>query len=197
MKYESSVINLPVHMEVSSLSPEGDINPDHARMICSSIYRIRWPPIFSMIIFWTVCIVCTVTNELSTACLAPRAAAKKMAKRLDLQWNRGIFHAGIPQLSRGSGVSLLQCAVSLPFLLSSLAPLTPWCRYHCCAAAVAWRISKGSAVNLWAPRICLDKAHRLFLPRCWRVMNQQTGRRSRGSPGSCFLLGLTILSSSR
>lgn len=31
---------------------------------------------FSMIIFWTVCIVCTMTNELSTACLALQAVAK-------------------------------------------------------------------------------------------------------------------------
>lgn len=81
------------------------------------------------------------------------------------------------------------------FLSSMTAPAL-CCRYHCCAVAMAWRISKGSVVNLWAAHICLDKAHRLFLPHCWGVMNQQTGQRSHGSPGSCFFLGLTILFSS-
>lgn len=75
---------------------------------------------FSMIICWTVCIVCTVTNELSTACLALQAVAKRYIQR-----NQAIFHAGFLQLRKGSDASLLQCVASLPFL-------------HDCPSFVLW-----------------------------------------------------------
>lgn len=93
-------------------------------------------------------------------------------------------------------VRMPHCYSVLRLFLSSMTVPALCCGHHCCAAAMAWRISKGSAVNLRAAHICLDKAHRLFLPHCWKVMNQQTGQRSHGSTGSCFFLGLTILFSS-
>lgn len=92
-----------------------------------------------------------------------------------------------------AGVRMPHCYSVLRLFLSSMTVSALCCGHHCCAAAMAWRISKGSAVNLRAAHICLDKAHRLFLPHCWKVMNQQTGQRSHGSTGSCFFLGLTIL----
>lgn len=62
----SKCSKVPIRMEVPSPGPEGDVKQDHVRMICHGIYRIRRPLIFSMIVFWSVCIVCTVTNKLST-----------------------------------------------------------------------------------------------------------------------------------
>lgn len=65
-KISSKSSKIPVRMAIPSPGPEVDVKQDHVRMICHGIYRIRQPPIFSMIIFWSVCIVCTVTNKLST-----------------------------------------------------------------------------------------------------------------------------------
>lgn len=89
------------------------------------------------------------------------------------------------------GFRFLTVTVSLPFLLSSMTP-----QPHIVGTAALQQWPGPRRGILWAARMCLDKAHRLFLPHCWRVMNQQTGRRSHVSPGNRFFLGLAILSGS-